>query len=250
MPEIPLRVWMTSLVISKQAKEAAQQLDTEGAGPSAQPPTAESPLTPGLKGPGVLRPSCVDKGGAEASTAAILSHGSESSPSTPVVSPLVPAMIAAAAAARPRDLQTPNVIRPVIMRPVVATASTAMAQAKIVRPMTYKQVLRGGIAATGLTTSVSASAAPEPEMLSALAAVQRARRMAGEATKKKRDSVEIECIICFGRLTSPVRLQPCGHVQMCSECCQELRAIAESKGVEFEASEGLVITNHFALSKS
>ncbi len=91
------------------------------------------------------------------------------------------------------------------------------------------------IPAAATATQQAASAAPH---MSALAAVQRVRRMMAESNERKKklkEEQENECVICLDRPMSTV-LQPCGHVQMCSRCCRELLAIAESKSVEPQVS--------------
>ncbi len=68
----------------------------------------------------------------------------------------------------------------------------------------------------------------------ALTDMQRVRRIveqSKERAKQSKEELENECVICLDRPMSTV-LRPCGHVQMCLECCQEHMAIAESKGVE------------------
>lgn len=52
-------------------------------------------------------------------------------------------------------------------------------------------------------------------------------------TERKQKLKESECVICLDMPMSTV-LQPCGHMQaeMCSRCCREPLALAESKSVQ------------------
>ncbi len=197
----------------------------------APPPATEHPIAPPCESVGAT---------SEAVVAAASPHDPELGTPSTLVAPLtqafgVPAVIAAAAAAAARScplLPSAGIIRPVIMRPVVVTSSAPAPQ--IIRPTIHGQALSGQ--AVAVSAPASSSAAPTPlDMSSALAAVQRARRMADESrAKKQSESEESECIVCFGRLKSAVRLKPCGHMQMCSLCCKKLIAIAESKRAKLE----------------
>ncbi len=191
---------------SKQAKKAARdhQPHEGGPGPSAEPPMAEPLATPPPAGPIVpLSPSDDGPGGDAGSSdstapAAPLPNGLDC---LTAVSPKrqfgLPSVIAAAAAAAgPRSVPS-DIIRPVIMKLVVAAADAA-----------------------------SDAFAPAPSTSSALAAVQRVRRMMDESRRKKQE--ENECIVCFERPMTTA-LRPCGHMQLCSRCCRKLVAIAESK---------------------
>ncbi len=115
-------------------------------------------------------------------------------------------------------VQVPLIIRPVIVRPVVAAAAAGSAAAPL---------------APAATTEPPRSPAP---YMSAFAAVQRVRRMLAESNERKKEEQENECVICLDRPMSTV-LQPCGHVQMCSRCCREHLALAESKSVEPQVRE-------------
>ncbi len=131
------------------------------------------------------------------------------------------------------QFQFPPIIHPVIVRTVAAAASNAtLPAARIIRPTTPHLDNRAHAA----TAQPSDFAAPAPYM-SALEAVQRARRkvlaesIEREKKVKQQFEQENECVICLDRPMSTV-LQPCGHVQMCSRCCREHLALAESKSVQ------------------
>ncbi len=58
--------------------------------------------------------------------------------------------------------------------------------------------------------------------------------MVDESHKRKKKPEE--CIICFLKLSgaaAAVRLMPCGHRQMCSNCCRDLLANADSTEGKF-----------------
>ncbi len=142
---------------------------------------------------------------------------------------------------RPRTL-IPMIIRPVDVRPAVgSSALPTAAPPQIIRlPMdaslnvdhpTEQQQQASRIAVL--------QSAPAPDM-SAPTAVQRVRRIveqSKERAKQSKEEQENECVICLDRPMNTV-LRPCGHVQMCLECCQEHMAIAESKGVEPQVMSG------------
>ncbi len=230
----------------------AKKADEVGAGPSSQqqhPPAVAMPPAAVVTGPNMGEgDSTADSGAAAASLL-----GSSVGPST-AVSPrrAVPAAAAASVATGPSTL-LPAIIRPVIVRPAVAAAGssalcTAAAPRQIIRPMavaspsvydpTGPQQQATGAAAAG------ASARPAT---SALTAVQRVRRIveqSKERAKQSKEEQEIECVICLDRPKSTV-LRPCGHVQMCLECCQEHMAIAESKGVKAQVIESCLQHRRF-----
>ncbi len=88
--------------------------------------------------------------------------------------------------------------------------------------------------ATGAAAAGDNPAAPPAPIMSALTAVQRVRRIverSRERAKKVKEEQERECVICLDRPMNTV-LRPCGHVQMCLECCHEHMAIPESRRVE------------------
>ncbi len=82
--------------------------------------------------------------------------------------------------------------------------------------------------ATGAAAQHASTSATD---ISVLTAVQRVMQIRQERAKQSKEEQENECVICLDRPMNTV-LRPCGHVQMCLECCQEYMAIAESKGVK------------------
>ncbi len=218
----------------KKAQGGAQQPDDEEAGSE---PAATTVAT--AEEPEGQNAAAAD---AAAFTAATSYSSPAAGPSTAVAPTTGPsrgvagapaAAFASAAAADeggPR-IQNPAIIRPVILRPVAAARGNAGAQS--VSPAVSNP--GNHVMSQGQALAVEAAAVPaapiEMDPL-ILAAIQRARRIVDEAHRRKKGAADIECIVCFGKVTSPVRLKPCGHVQMCSRCCKGLIALAESNNVE------------------
>ncbi len=213
----------------QQAKKGGTPPDEEGAGPSAQPnptPPAAEVLSRTTGGEGAAHSHAAD--------ASASPLGSSVAPSAvdlpPDLQQAVGVQTAIASAAAAVGPSTPlPIIRPAIMRPVLAASAGTT-------PLTVHNQAPLAVQAVAIAaTQPAASAAPAPDIMSStLEAVRRARRMVDESYKKKREAQQEdhECIVCFGKVRRAARLQPCGHMQMCSRCCKELLAIAESKQVE------------------
>ncbi len=146
----------------------------------------------------------------------------------------------AAAAAKPTVSPGPKLIPTVIhlsnSGPVVAAAGSlavlTAAPRQITRPVAVATPNVYDL--TGPQHQQATGAAPPAPIMSALTAVQKVRRIverSQERAKKVTEEQEHECVICLDRPMNTV-LRPCGHVQMCLECCHEHMAIAESRGVK------------------
>ncbi len=162
----------------------------------------------------------------------------------------VPASPFPAAFAGP-SVQMPAIVRPVVRPVVVATGSAAApplsAHTTTIRPQTVTGL--SNRAASGQPPAMiavargvvlqpaagSSSAAPASHSMSALDAVRRARRLAAEQKAAEQDQDD-DCIVCLERAINTV-LQPCGHRQMCTECCREHLAYAESRQAEPQVSD-------------
>ncbi len=218
---------------SKKGTEAPSE--DRGAGPSSDLPTANNVITD------AHHPPADASGSSDALAAASSPHGSVVGPS---IGPS-------------GNTQLPAIIRPVILRPVVAAAAGNAPLPTAPPPRVPTVVNTADAAGSHMAASepaaLAAPLAPALDMASALAAVQRARRMVDEARKGKQKPEE--CIVCFVKLSganAAVRLAPCGHRQMCSQCCKDLLAIAESKeeGGEFLVSRRRACVCVLALSPS
>ncbi len=142
----------------------------------------------------------------------------------------------------------PAIIRPVIRMPVMgptASAPPPVASQQIIRPQLVTishqapkagqqdMSTAGGVVTHHAPSSSSAPAAPSAPTMSALAAVKMARRLAAEEQRRRAEEAaeDRECVVCLERAMNTV-LQPCGHRQMCSRCCREHLALAESRQAE------------------
>ncbi len=162
------------------------------------------------------------------SKGAVTAADSAYGPSSVTVPPTQAAAVSSisAAGAIPHT-QKPPIIRPVIIRPVAAAAKTA--------PQLTRSINQAPTAGPAIAKGSGSSVATSPalDQSSALAAVQRARRMAAESRERNEES---ECAVCLeALLRSMVRLQPCGHMLLCTQCCRNLLADAESKMIELQA---------------
>ncbi len=204
---------------AKKASVIAQPGEVE-----ASPSRKLSEENPYLAAAEVTGPKSGSKGAVAAADSA---HG----PSSATVPPTQAAAVSSnsAAGAIPHT-QMPPIIRPVIIRPVAAAAKIAPQLTRLIN----QAPTAGPAVAEGTGPSIASS--PALDQSSALAAVQRARRMAAEAREGHEAPAEVECVVCFEALLRfAVRLQPCGHMLVCTQCCRNLLADAESKMIELQA---------------
>ncbi len=168
---------------------------------------------------------------------------------------LPPALLmpqAVPAAGPPSSQQMPPLLRLVITRPILPTAAASSSGAV---PLVTPQIIRPAVApslnqaTTGQAVDVggassghySAAASNIEPSMSLLAAVRKARRKVAEdkTRRKEQETLDTECIVCLDRPMKTV-LQPCGHVQMCRQCCEQYLAVAASKRVAPEVRGGLL----------